>query len=721
MRSGLQWIRRRADAQAPAPASSSRDSVRRRLWRPLAVILGLLVFLGAAGVVAVLVSTAQVTALAKVYAPAAEANAAALQGMLNAETSIRGYTLTHDPSFLAPYRAAVGTVLPEIDAVRTALAGGGDHHSDGAIATERSLAAQWLSTVAAPIAVSPDPSTSIEVQRVGKALFDRFREANAAVSTTVLAKRADLRNRSLRLRNLFVPAIIGVTVAATGVAIAIGTRTARRLAGPVTGLWSIVRRLDSGDLSARADPAEGPAEVRAVAAALNTYAGRAQVQAEAEARAEDLRVRSRPISARVRRLADPVAMAQSVITELGTVFDVDRVGLTTFDDERVPTLTLQWHRPGLEAVAPMDEVQLARVHAVAGSLWESAGISVVPDYESGQVEPAVLAAARHVQARSSILTAVGDGASAFGVLWMVMTGEPREWTVTEVGLVQRLASDLAAGLMHGHIIVRQREAVERMRELDAVKSAFVSTVSHELRTPLTSISGYLEMVLDGDGGPVPEEAADMLRIVERNAVRLRALIEDLLTQSRIEAGRLRVSVTRTPLGGLLSSVAKTVAPLADAGEVSFVLAPDESGSLAVDADPRQLEQALTNLVANAIKFTPAGGSVTLSAAAEPTAAGAPGAAVRIVDTGIGIPAAELPRLYDRFFRASNAAKAAIPGTGLGLSIVREIVNAHQGELEVESEVGVGSTFVIRLPLAGSAPASPEPALDQPSGAREAGR
>jgi signal transduction histidine kinase len=296
---------------------------------------------------------------------------------------------------------------------------------------------------------------------------------------------------------------------------------------------------------------------------------------------------------------------------------------------------------------------------------------------------------------ASVLAPIGDSSTAFGLLWVAMIDHSRSWTGAETGIIQHLAADAAHGLMQANVLARNREVVERLRALDRAKADFVSTVSHELRTPLTSITGYLEMLSDGDGGPLPDDAQRMLEIIDRNALRLRNLIEDLLTQSRIDAGRLRLNIERIGVQDLVERVQKSMRPLAMAADIKLNF-HSVDGLLAIEGDGPQLEQVLTNLVSNGIKFTPPGGTVTLEAHRH-------GAAVVITirDTGIGIPSDEISDLSTRFFRASNAVAAAFAGTGLGLSIVAEIIERHGGTLTVDSEVNVGTTIEVRLPAAAS--------------------
>ncbi|MGI8665623.1 MAG: sensor histidine kinase, partial [Jatrophihabitans sp.] len=299
--------------------------------------------------------------------------------------------------------------------------------------------------------------------------------------------------------------------------------------------------------------------------------------------------------------------------------------------------------------------------------------------------------AQAIGASASLVVPIGDSSSAFGVMWVAMSGHSRHWTLTETGVAQFLAADLAHSLAQAHVIERQAEAVQLLRELDQAKADFVSTVSHELRTPLTSISGYLEMLQDGDGGRLPARAGQMLAAIDRNTTRLRNLIEDLLTQSRIDAGRLRLDLTTVDVRSVLDAVCEAMLPLASAGDITLSL--DGPSDLKIEADPQQLEQVFTNLTSNALKFTPRGGRVGLQLAADEN----DGVQVWVTDTGMGIPVEDFSNMFSRFFRASNASAAALPGTGLGLAIVREIVHRHGGSIDFESEVDTGSTFTVWLP------------------------
>ena len=232
---------------------------------------------------------------------------------------------------------------------------------------------------------------------------------------------------------------------------------------------------------------------------------------------------------------------------------------------------------------------------------------------------------------------------------------------------------------------------ERLLELDEMKQSFVSMVSHELRTPLTSIVGYLELMQEGEAGELTEDQAHFLEVMDRNATRLQRLVDDILMISRADSDRLTLTVEPVDVRQLVQRAVDSAGPVARNKGVELVARVEEElPELA--GDRRLLAQLLDNLVSNAVKFTPAGGSVTVGASGDGEEV-----VIDVVDTGPGIPADEVPRLFDRFFRASTAAD--VPGTGLGLAIAKVIVEAHGGSIGVESELGVGSTFRFVLPLA----------------------
>ncbi|MGH2771608.1 MAG: ATP-binding protein [Actinomycetota bacterium] len=237
---------------------------------------------------------------------------------------------------------------------------------------------------------------------------------------------------------------------------------------------------------------------------------------------------------------------------------------------------------------------------------------------------------------------------------------------------------------------KERESVARLRELDQAKSSFVSSVSHELRTPLTSIMGYMDMLMT-DPGTMDGEQLGMMKIVERNSSRLLALIEDLLTLSRIESGQFTVNKAPVPLNALVDQIKQTVMPAIERREL--VLEVDVPGDLPpLDADREQIERVLFNLIGNAVKFSYPGGGIGIRARFDDGKVG-----IEVWDQGMGIPEEEQEQVFSRFFRSSSAEKQAIQGTGLGLAICKEIVEQHGGSIRASSAPGRGTTVSFTIP------------------------
>lgn len=339
--------------------------------------------------------------------------------------------------------------------------------------------------------------------------------------------------------------------------------------------------------------------------------------------------------------------------------------------------------------------------------------------------------------------AAGGGTSGFGglfllpVLWLAVTAGRRElaailaaMTVAQLvplvvvgeptypaagwrGAFVLTAVTAITGLMVQRLIeeTRQRNALlqeqtdrlthvsaqlvgqnERLLELDRLKDEFVATASHELRTPLTSLSGYLEMSLDPAEGPLSPTRESHLRIVQRNANRLAALVDQLLFLARADSHPLEIERQPVELGEILKEAAETARPSASAKDLELVVAAEPAQR--VLADRHQLLRLVDNLVTNAVKFTPEGGAVLLGARGEGHTA-----VLEVTDNGVGIPTAEQADLFNRFFRGTNAVHKAVPGSGLGLAISQVIAEAHGSTIEVESVPGTGSTFRLVLPLA----------------------
>jgi two-component system phosphate regulon sensor histidine kinase PhoR len=243
--------------------------------------------------------------------------------------------------------------------------------------------------------------------------------------------------------------------------------------------------------------------------------------------------------------------------------------------------------------------------------------------------------------------------------------------------------------------------ITRLVALEEVRREFVADVSHELRTPLTSISAFVETLLEGNFGNA-EESLQFLEIVRKNAERMRALIDDLTDLSLIETGAVEIRTAPIDASKIARDVAFELAhKYADRG---VEVRADLPSPFLVHADPGRLEQVLVNLIDNGIKFNRPGGSVRVTGSLDDARP-----VIEVADTGVGIPADSLEKVFNRFYRVDRARSREMGGTGLGLAIVKHLMRLHGGSVRVESESGKGSRFILEFPPARDAVSAEEPA------------
>jgi PAS domain S-box-containing protein len=276
--------------------------------------------------------------------------------------------------------------------------------------------------------------------------------------------------------------------------------------------------------------------------------------------------------------------------------------------------------------------------------------------------------------------------------WVSTTKMPLRDQSGEIIGTFGISRDVTAQIRAEHTLAEQalqlRAQNQSLRDLDRLKDEFIGLVSHEIRTPLASIIGYVELLKDDIGGP---DAGLCAEVIDRNARRLQHLVGDLLFLSQIQSGKLTMEFRDTDLAGLAASAVEELRPEAQRKHIDLALSATEVPHLAVD--PMRIAQVLGNLLSNAVKFTPDGGRVEVR-----LSRGADQAVLAVADSGIGIPADDQVRIFERFFRTAIAARHAIQGSGLGLAVTKAIVEAHHGTITVDSDEGRGSTFTVRLPL-----------------------
>ena len=239
---------------------------------------------------------------------------------------------------------------------------------------------------------------------------------------------------------------------------------------------------------------------------------------------------------------------------------------------------------------------------------------------------------------------------------------------------------------------RLSAAIQDLRDLERLKSTFVNAISHDLRIPLTGILGYAEFLEDGMGGELSPQQQEYVRQILDASGRMSNLLNELLDYARLEAGKFTVEARPIALTGAIEQAASTFFPVFERKGLRY------SAELPLDlpevqADPERVVQVLSNLLSNAAKFTPTGGAIAVRARLEGDGAFLH---VEVADTGVGIPAEDVPKIFDRFHQ-TRAGQAA-GGTGLGLNIAKSLIEAQGGQMGVRSEVGSGSVFWFTLPV-----------------------
>jgi PAS domain S-box-containing protein len=408
----------------------------------------------------------------------------------------------------------------------------------------------------------------------------------------------------------------------------------------------------------------------------------------------------------VRELIDPVLRALGEALHWQVV-----VFWTPGDDDRLHCRGI-WHDPRVARFPKLEELTQARAYergeGQPGRAWSAeaprwsltraeerrAGSHVLAADEDRERARAGVAAGL----RSAASVPIGAGAQLIGVL------EFFQWEARAPD--EELLETLAA---ISDLVVEVTERRRAEQEAERLKNEFFALVSHELRTPLTSIVGYLELVLEREAGDLTDQQERFLGTVERNARRLQRLVGDLLFVAQVEAGTLNLERGRAELETIVRDAVAAALPRAEQLQVTVLV--DAEPVPEIEGDPDRLGQLVDNLLSNALKFTPAGGTVTVALRRTVGAL-----ELTVADSGIGIPPADQGRLFDRFFRSSTAVEREIPGIGLGLSICRAIAEGHDGRIELESTVGQGTTFRVTLPL--DARVAPRQA-HVPSGAGEA--
>ena len=364
---------------------------------------------------------------------------------------------------------------------------------------------------------------------------------------------------------------------------------------------------------------------------------------------------------------------------------------TVADDDQSPTDYL----PGdLSLALPPDVVRFAE--SSAGYCWRHQMVMKIgsqyplpPKMDAHHFEQ-ILGLLHSISMSSLVFVPLGAGPECMGSLVLMRADPSREWTDVECAALLDIGHDLGRAALNARTFDREHALVAELQALDSYKSQLIATVSHELKSPLTTVAGHLEMLESGTIS-IDEEARTSLAAIGRASHRMTRVIEDLLLLRKVGEAHKPLRLDPVDLGELVrDAVALTALAAAEKGlQVQVELRGPRVVAL---GEPDELDKVVHNLVSNAVKYTPAGGWVQISAEA-----GEARAVLTVSDEGIGISPEDQEHLFTEFFRSTNPVAVALPGTGLGLAIVRRIVERHGGWIDVESAPGVGSTFRVTLP------------------------
>jgi two-component system, OmpR family, phosphate regulon sensor histidine kinase PhoR len=663
----------------------------RWVWRALAVFV---LLLGTVGLLIYSGTRAQGRAINQVTGylqPLDAANLALRADFANAQALQRGYLLTREPYLLARY----GGVEQQLGRGLAGLLADTTGRWRGYAATEREAASSWESYAGTIAALPPTSPALAALTSQSVASADLFYQASQLLHGQIVARSGQVIRSGQQALDRAVAWSAVLAVAVLVFVVLAGAGTIREVTRPLAGLTATLRRLTSGETTARAQ-LTGAAEAVEVARSLNALADESDRLRAQEAEAARLRAMARAGGIRIAehlRPRDVLTEASRVLAE-GIGADAVYLHLVEEDGSISPPVdgADQWLMPGDFATQlPAETLESFRE---AFRAHTSRLVQDVPGPEGDSMPPAIRDQLRRVGVVSILARPFGVGSDMLGFIVAVRRQAGHPWTPDEIGAVESIATDLGRALHHARLYDAENRLVAELKVIDRTKSDFLATVSHELRTPLTSIAGYVEILRDLGAGPLNPAQERMLETVDRNTARLRHLIEDVLTLSRIESGAFKTARMPVNMADVVAAAVTALRPAAARNDVALTLSyAGADRGLPVAGDPGQLDRVLINLLSNAVKFTPAGGEIRVAAS------GGDGmAVVEITDTGVGIPAGDQKGLFTRFFRASNAVDRAIPGTGLGLAIVRTIVDNHGGQIMVRSREGEGTTVTVTIPL-----------------------
>ncbi len=642
---------------------------------------------------------------------ALSSNTEVVQLMTNAESGLRGYLLTKDPTFLQPSEQARSPLADTLD--RLDRLASTEPSLAAPIRAQRVAADTWWAGYAEPVLRGDAPVTSDAGQLAAKTAFDDFRTANADLAHDLRDHR-DTVDRHQRLA--FWLSLAGVLLlAGLGGLLLVrpSLRAVRQIGPPLEDLERTVDALQAGDLSARADTNHATGEILSVARTLNDFAARNELTRD--------------------RLAEEVRLSQ-VVVDLGmaltTTLDLDQVVRESAERVSTQLNSMVWIRAfdvqvvrcdrgraaypvELDLTPPAALVESAR--RVNEHCWqrqtsalitrEQPGVPALMSAEDGMATLDYLAA---TGATAVLFVPVGAGQEALGYLTLGRTADQAVWSDLERAAAQQIGREVGRAVLLARLFERDQDLIDKLDSLELRQHDFVTMASHALRTPLASITGHLEIMRSGDLGHYDPDLEGSMVAIERNSRRLNRMADDFLLLARLEDGTSEHRPETVDLQLACRAAIESEAERASAGDLSVVLTVH--GRVAALGVAAELQRAIDSLLSNAIKFSPIGSTVKLSVYDDPVAGTA---TVEVVDHGFGIAPADQQRLFGRFFRAADAIEREVPGTGIGLRIANLVAEKHAGAIAVSSDPELGTRFTLTLQRA-EPPARPVVVADDDS-------
>lgn len=420
------------------------------------------------------------------------------------------------------------------------------------------------------------------------------------------------------------------------------------------------------------------------------------------------------------RLADT---ARKIVRQVSSELSIERIvsicqpAVTAgFDAVGMWIQTFDQGRGGRDAVHGATEAEIVVAEefkqlsrAAAEVLWQAQEVALVTTGDFPHIDGLLVDddqkkrlqkfMASTLEATSLLFVPIGAGQECVGNMALTRRGTRNEWSLAEREAALEIGHDLGRALKNAHTFERERVLLEELRELASYKSRLIATISHELRTPLTAVLGHLELM---ESARLPVLVAGSMQAVERGAQRMRRMVEDLLVLSQVADPSRVLEPSPVDLAQVVEDVLGLLDVTLTSQDLTVVFeAPDEP--VRVPGDVVGLDRMCTNLIGNAAKYTPKGGTITIALVPSGEMV-----ELSITDTGVGISPEDQERLFEEFFRSSDPEVLDIPGTGLGLAIVHRIVEQHHGTISVVSAPGEGSTFTVSLPAPAGADGAGRP-------------